>query len=536
MRKFIAVILGLILTTSAGYALRTEGDLIEQLFDEANVEVYDFTPEALKDLSQSGDPFKNLYLFMYQNVKIYPREKAIEVVANQTVYSEEEVELMVLDGDFSPLYDYYEEIVKVATQEELGRDYIIIQGLYAEELRFQLENYTLSYEAVAQEIFMNGDTTDSANIDLLYDLDIIHFLLFGDFLQPEDRSGDQAVILSSEDLYKQRRDEIILAAEEDESDEEETFNPLICTEDSDLRDALDEFEDFLATLPEEELREAPVPEPLIEEILGEEEEEFEEEVFALGPRSIPEREPLEDFLQSIETSNGKWNRELPCNEIFCIKVNLVTQSGNEDHAEEKHEPTENCISCHLGFILERMEQVLDKPLVARKVPMNFGEEGTCKKAGKGVQIDLNVYLVKKPILLDPGDNIEEIPGENTEDFKKNLISIGALPLPGVRPLRGKTPDDIDFENLVYFKCKGTQEECQIDAIERQAVRAQEVQDAFDTFILKARAENNHVLYEQLAAELQKFGTYFLSFQSALKDTYLQNDPPLTDLLNKKYCT
>lgn len=535
MRKTVGIFLGLILSASVGYALETEGDFIEVLFDEAGVDQnFDSDPGAIEDLSLADDPFKDLYLFMYQNVVLYPREKAIEQAALRTGYTEEQMSLMILNGDFTPIFDSYEAEGLSPDLESVGKEYSFIQELFDDEFKFQVDNYTLSYEAMAQELFMNGDTSDSANIDLLFDLDVIHYLLFGEYVVPEDRTADSEVFLSSEDSAESDED-IILSAEED--DEPEIAAPLVCTEDEALRESLEDFEEYLQSLPEDEA------EILSGGITVEDlEEELTDDAGASTTDDNEGRNPVEgpdlnDFLSTIEGSPGLWSRGLPCDMegpvAFCITLNLVTEQDDETQAEDDFEPEENCIACHTSYILERMEETLDQSLVPGKVSMNWFEDATCKEAGNQVNLDLQVYTVRKPIYLDPSDDLDESAAENIEDLKATLFAFGENPSSRINP--GKNKDEIDFENLAYFQCDGDQDECIEAALERQQLREENIENAYQEFVLASQGENSLALYEQLAAELVHFGTYMDSFQTSLRETYLTGNAPLSKLTNKSYC-
>ena len=532
MRKSLGIVLGLILSASAGYALETEGDLIDVLFDEAGVnQNFDSDPGAIEDLSLADDPFKDLYLFMYQNVVLYPREKAIEQAALRTGYTEDQMSLMILNGDFTPIFDSYEAEGLQPDLESVGKEYSFIQELFDDEFKFQVDNYSLSYEALAQELFMNGDTSDSANIDLIFDLDVIHYLLFGEYVIPVDRTEDSEVSLASEDFFE-TNDDIILSAEEDEP---VIVAPLVCNEDESLRESLEDFEDYLESLPEDEA-----------EILsgGITVEEVEEELAEDdGATTVNEgRNPVEgpdlnDFLSTIEGSPGLWSRGLPCDRegpvAFCSTLNLVTEEDDETQAEDEFEPEENCIACHTSYILERMEETLDQTLVPGKVSMNWMEDATCKEAGTQVNLDLQVYTVRKPIVLDPSDDLDESAAENIEDLSATLFALGQNPSSRLNP--GKNKDEIDFENLAYFQCDGDQDECIEAAQERQQLREENVEAAYEEFLLKSQGDNSLALYEQLAAELAHFATYMDSFQTSLRETYLTANAPLTKMTNKSYC-
>ena len=84
MRKTILTFLGLMLSTGIGMAVSSSEDIITQLFSDNDVSTTLSTDSSeLAGLSNGEDPFKNLYLFMYQNVKLAPKEETLKVLAEQ---------------------------------------------------------------------------------------------------------------------------------------------------------------------------------------------------------------------------------------------------------------------------------------------------------------------------------------------------------------------------------------------------------------------------------------------------------------------
>ncbi|MBU0981469.1 hypothetical protein KKC94_02135 [Patescibacteria group bacterium] len=529
----VGVLVGIFVSANVGLAasglLTTDSstDMITKLFDRANIRVFDADKEEIDNLSMERKPFENLYLFMYQNVKLYPRTAAIQVLAGKTVYSEEEIEDIVVYGDFTPILLYYREIGLAEEQDLVAREFYLLQTMYDDEFAFQIDNYSLSYETEAQEIFMNGDTTDSANIDLLFDLDIINYLLFGEFLTPVDRSGEEVTTASIDD--------VMLASEGDEAPsgpKVDSPDPLICQEDGDLRDALDAYEDYLATLPPAEGGTGGGTSGGSGGTTAGGSERTSTGPDTTSDRVIEERQNLDDFVRQISGTPGDWSRKgPPCNEVFCVKVNLVSEpvTAGGTAKEVEYEEEENCIACHVAYIAARMEETLGTGFVPGKVSMNVMEDGTCKEAGKKVDLDLNVYLVKKPIILDPGDDIEEQPANNVEELMDTLVAIGTI------DFKGKSRDETDFENLAYFHGEQSLEDMYEDAEIRRETRKAEVKSAYDEFVEKSRGDSSLVFFEQMAAELFSLSTYLSGFQEALQATYLADDAPITGLVNTEYC-
>ena len=82
-------------------------------------------------------------------------------------------------------------------QQSILNEYNVLVDKYQAELELQRDFRKLSYESIASEMFFNGDLGDSANIDILHDLDLAHYVLFGSTIDYPDRSGGEPVSLAS---------------------------------------------------------------------------------------------------------------------------------------------------------------------------------------------------------------------------------------------------------------------------------------------------------------------------------------------------
>ncbi len=631
MKRFLLFSIGMVLSLTAGMAvseaIMSDEEFLSAIFSEAGIsQSTENDATELKTLAGTEAPFSGLYLYMLQNIMNGPRDAAIEEVANLYGYTEEEIESIVLEGSSTPIIDkqkanalaaqsaetadeleeaelqgeedvdafiegnelgdfteaylrwHYEtyEAPPTASQinEPLTNDYLLkwyttISDAYDRELTFQQDNRRLAYEALASEMFLNNDLSDSANIDLLYDLDLIHYLLFGELITYPDRSGDAEVETASEEedgeeplalfnVPEPREEAVILAAD--------SIDPYVCYGDEDLANALDNYEtappDTGDALPEEE--EGGFDYDIDDDgTVGEDEPDGEDE-----PESDPESDDeaeeespdvndfladvegafaaLDGFLSSLEQEPGDWTRGLPCNDVFCIEVKLVNET--EDPEAEDSSPMQvddfdenaNCVACHTAFIKERLKETMDKSLVPSKISMNWFEDATCKEAGSFVNLDFNIYAIKKPIDLDTGDEIDEKADEEIDELKNKLFSIGGITIPGgTKTTLGKTLDDLECESILNISdISGIDQS--IDDLLAQCQKAaeqnaKEVQEVFNEFVFNAQSQSTSDLYQQVSAELYTMLLYFQTFQEGLKATYETDNPPIPALLGKGYC-
>lgn len=627
MKRFFLFSIGMVLSLTAGMAvseaLMSDEELLTQIFSEAGISMStENDAKELETLAGTEAPFSGLYLFMLQNIMNGPKDAAIEEVASLYGYTEEEIESIVLEGSSTPIIDKQktqalaaqsaetageleeaelqgeEDVDTFVENNELGdfseaylrwhyatyeapptagqlsepltNDYLLkwqttIGDAYDRELAFQQENRRLAYEALASEMFLNNDLSDSANIDLLYDLDLIHYLLFGELITYPDRSGDAEVETASEEetiaLFnapEPREEEVILAAD--------SIDPYVCYGDEDLANALTAYEeappDTGDALPEEEESGFDYDiddDGVVGDDGGPEEPEDEESSSSSGSEDSTVDDvnefladiesafsSLDGFLSSLEQEPGDWTRGLPCNDVFCIEVKLVNET--EDPEAEDSSPMQvddfdenaNCVACHTAFIKERLKETMDKSLVPSKISMNWFEDATCKEAGTFVNLDFNIYAIKKPIDLDTGDEIDEQANKDIDEFQNKLFSIGGFTIPGSDKITlSKTKDDTDCESILNLtETAGI--ERSIDDLLGQCQKAaeqnaQEVQEVFDEFVFNAQSQSTSDLYQQVSAELYTMMLYFKTFQEGLKATYETDNPPLPTLLSKGYC-
>jgi len=449
-----------------------------------------------------------------------------------------------------------EDVTKSITQDGLLNTYNAITEAYQEELDLQRDNRKLAYEALASEMFLNNDLTDSANIDLLYDLDLAHYVLFGTMITYPDRSGDEEVQTASvpesfmRDAFSEPDSDVELSSED-------VVSPYACLDDETLRSALDTFavdgSEATAETPSAEST-LSYPDPAqVAEDSGASPENLEVATEA-AEETKQGLEALQGFLTQLAGTKGDWTRSLPCGDIFCITVKLVDGS-EEDVSSTDYAETDNCVACHLSYISKSMTETTDHSLVAGKISKNWFEDATCKEAGNKVNLDINVYAIKKAIDLDPGDETDDAPNTDVQDLKTSLLHVGGFPTKDApETILGKTPADIECESILKLNTiagspqnlSDVQSSCQ----EAAAAVQQEIKNVFDQSQLQGMVQNQATLYQQVSAELYKMAITFRNFQDGLKATYggftdpmtseekgKQDSAPIPSLLkDKKSCT
>ncbi len=184
-----------------------------------------------------------------------------------------------------------------------------------------------------------------------------------------------------------------------------------------------------------------------------------------------------------------------------------------------------------------MAETLDKSLVASKPSQNWFEDATCKDAGSGISLDLNVYTVAMPIDLDPGDEIDDSATKRVDDLRNTLVSLGAFS--SNRTQYGKTMSELECESIINLydtadspvTVNTAQDACVVAALTIQ----NKVNEAIDQIKYEAAVGDGNTLYEQAAGELSSMLLIFRNIQDGLKKTYIQDEAPLSVLIAKPYC-
>jgi hypothetical protein len=598
MKHALFVIAGIIVSAAMGmtvsvYALGSQDKILEALFDASDVKMSDTDEINDFDKLVAGTdelPFNNLYLFMYKNVLEAPRKAAIKELAKWTTYSQNDLEDIVLNGDIQQIIYHQEELMNSAsqtTEEEAATEkadkeaaakectdlfsemplsetsksilseycnkyvtptvvnssdaatllsidaakdeYLYLLDAYQKEFDLQRENYKLSYEALASEIFMNNDLSDSADIDLLSDLDSIHKVLFRDQIVYPDRSSGDSVSLASEGTLNSD-EEVVLA--------EDAVSPYTCLADSGLADAVNAFEESAGTSGS-----TGGDSGAGNAASGDTGENSEN---GSTGKVVPKdsEHALDEFgdtLAALSGTKGDWTRSLPCGDFFCITVDIVTQSEKSVTSAD-YEKTDNCIACHLKYIKEVMDETMSHSLVPSKIPMNYFEDATCKNAGNYVDLDLNVYTVKRPIDLDPGDNIEDTPAKDVENLKNLLWNLRSFPLPGgSNTITDETLADGECNAIIsMYELAGVSPP--MDEIQDRCEDANELiqkdeSEAYDKFVFDASFSDQSVFYQQVSAELYSMLLTFETFKEDLEQSFLEEGSPIQNLAtDTPYCS
>lgn len=359
---------------------------------------------------------KDLYLNVYKALKQNPASSAMKEASEKYSYTETEF-CSILGGNL--------QLLSTTQDENEVSNLIDLHGDMKADYEAELESAELAVEMMMdiypKEIFANGDTSDSG-FDLMYDLELIEYILFGedsysvgdagDFQGPDDDGVDGDAGGDGDEGGEEDEDEGdgdgdggagggagSGPGEETETEsgamqasEDDEVNPARCVADGDVQAA------FAAALGED---------------YGADDEE--EETGGGGSGSGDgggagggsgdgsgegeSGDATGDGEGESESRANDWTFFWPCNEFFCIFIDFTNTKDPE------YRQTDNCVKCHADYISDALDETLSVPLIPGKMSGNLLEPAMCKRSAVNGGVSLNLIPVAVPIPTPSPDYI-----------------------------------------------------------------------------------------------------------------------------------
>ena len=388
---------------------------------------------------------KDIYEKIYSSINVLPERSAFKNTAGRYGTTEANMFLLI-NNNFSPILERSPNL----TQEQALKKMLEIQNQFQEERELLSLQADIKATVEPNEIFMNGDVADSG-FDLVNDLINIENLLFKkidpiDIGGEYDEEGKETAAktstgaspgsekdatpfkglvsekskpgsLGASVLPLKKADGEGVSAQPRKTDSlasaPQSNADGVCLVENNLTRALTSFKQSQ----EKDLR---YKETLTEktseakEIVGMKKDAGKtssgssKAVPDLGPqefeyRELPKTSP-ENKVKPAEA--GKWLKEwlkdLPCGDIFCLKINYVTKP-----VTAKYRDHDNCIACHIEKINERLKETINHSLVPAKATGNLLEPGVCKAATADLfgSVGLRLHAIAKPVLTPTNDDL-----------------------------------------------------------------------------------------------------------------------------------
>jgi hypothetical protein len=474
--------------------------------------------EELKDKKKEFTA-QNMYIEIYDTVVFKPKSNAIKKTAQKFSMTEEQMENMINDGDLSPLLERQQGL----TLEKINSQYFEIYDTYQRELDTENMKTDLEQETKPDEIYADGDTSNS-DFDLIQDLTVIEDILFKrtsntalggslpeldiEFVSEDEREAREE--LFEEDEEQQGPGEIM---QEDEMDatERDGIDPLSCLEDeTGLENAVDSFE---------EEREAQQEEGADGEGDTDEDGELQQLDDAEIPSAVPDEWP-KNFL-------------CPDGAFFCVDVSF------DIGPSESYQKTDNCVACHVQKINEEFDKMLEKPLSPNKISGNIFEVPKCKSAFTSLPVNMKIISMAVPAPKQEKQDmyhnadidrewqeIKELFGffeyQKTEEAEQADLN---SPNPSLDDRAANKAITNSPPNATINEA--TQRSSNIVATKQEEKNEDKALKSQNT-----SAENVNRYFQTIFGELNTMKMYF----NNMKDTFEKMKTPCNDLSTKQNCT
>lgn len=535
-----------------GYRLNAD-QLTEDIFEAASVNVNIQFADIFGGTPKKPE-IKNLYLNIYKMVKQEPADDALKATAEEYQYTQTEM-CAILGGSLSLVAMTYEENLDVNEINEIISE---IQETYQKNFNDAQEEQEMFLDSYSKEIFANGDTGDSS-FDVLYDLEIIEYLLFGEDgystgsddasdsgddedEDEEEASGDEETETSTDSEVTSTETETTTESSEEETedpsaeeevttDEEEPLNPAACNADAGLQAALADI--------------APAESDETEALTENEDENTtpeidEDETVEVDEGDLTSVEKAEERIAEstlVAATPSDWTRPELCGEIFCLFVNFI------NHPETSYQTSDNCIKCHLDYIVKTLDETVSKGLIPGKVSGNLMEPAICKKefVASLSLIDLNFIAIPMPLSTPPADDL--VTGLNFCDEMGDFIDEEENYDLLVRELfkdtcgaDGESSSELTEEQKYEIEKFGEELNRRMKAVNMRSddnatldeILEQAVADHQEELLrFEASFENSRThaqfgaqtdFFEAMSYEMDQMNNYFLSFQKSISLT------------------
>ncbi|MFA5842083.1 MAG: hypothetical protein WC882_00160 [Candidatus Gracilibacteria bacterium] len=484
--------------------------LMEDLFEDAAGSADLDVVNIFKNMfGQSKTPkVEDLYLSIYKKVRAEPEDTAVRATAEDYQFTQEQM-CAVLGGSFAPIASMNEnEVVPITEAMDILAE---MQETYRDHLAEAQMAQEMLMDSYMREIFANGDTGDSG-FDVLYDMEIIEYLLFGEAgYETSSSEGDETDETANDDGSDEETpsespestsdDGTDASTEESpaesttsttEQEKDEAVAPSSCDADPGLQSA------FAAV----------VPEPSEEEPASDSSDPSTDTPDTSGdgtPEDVAETTP--DVI--LPAPANDWTSPEVCDSVFCLFINFVNRP------DSSYTKADNCIQCHVQYIVEALEETLSQSLTLGKVSGNIMEPPVCKNdlLLSLTQIDLNLFLIPMPIQTPPANDI--------------VTGLGFCD--GIKDFMGdKDPYKLSIQNL-FDGDKGTGGVCGVDPdtlvdkklTEEELAKLRSYGNGIENAMKDAttRSENGTSVNELLTQALNDYDAHMDEFEKTFEDSY-----------------
>ena len=432
--KICLIAISVLVSTSTAYAVADDGSnvlsLDEQFFElllaDQQVTRPNIDPKKIWAQNKGDNRGQNMYMMILNEVDDKPFKDAIEELSTTISFPHSKTgeEVFFSQEDWKNIY-VGRSMAPITQKLGLGINaanayHSIMLSYVTQQVNSNEFVNNLRAKSMASTIFMDGDLTNSG-FDLINDLDIIELILFGSIEEgPYDRAlgsvglpprptlgGENFTSASGEIITGDLSSEssgastsstvasVFPPADQSFADDEKEFpeatskkaamlynptglHPLECETDNNIGEAVD---DYIDDLPNGNKFEIPKPDKGDGEDSGDRDDssetaEKDDSGDAKGDddgHSVDddaESSPEDTFDDIDPAKEYEWETPTLCNGIYCIEIIFA----NDEDGRGTYKANDNCIACHMEFLLANMERLLSKTLTPSKAPGNLFEK------------------------------------------------------------------------------------------------------------------------------------------------------------------
>ena len=518
------------------FAFKLNGaGMMEEIFEQGGINV-DLDFSKVFGGTQKKPKVENLYISLYKLMNTAPSDTALTAAAEQNQMTETEI-CSILGGNYQLLSTIYNETFST---EDLLDQVESLKDDYNTALDVASFEQELFLETFPQEVFVNGDTEDSG-FDVLYDLEIIEYILFGEDstigsggsygmgdwgdddedieVDPEDEEEDEPEVDPEDEEEEPEEDEDDPEAESEE-EEEESMDPSECIADSDVQAA------FGAVVPEDSDDDSES---------DDEDDDDDGSGGGSGDGSGSGGTYGDDATTVASDQTENWTTPKICSSVFCLVIRFV------DRGDPEYDTASNCVKCHVDYIAKGLDETTSVSLNPGKLSGNLFEPAMCKKSAlNNGRISLNFIPIAMPIRTPPPDDI--VSGVNLKDSFKDFIE-DTWPLDDAKNFAIEEDEESsdeggveveeeenEYKIMTFFEQlyeKGAKQQATIsgstvsnESIFNNAMSGYEdalaeIDETFDQIVNYSRASGSQSFYQSMKYELDQMVFFFSSYRTLI---------------------
>lgn len=504
--------------------------LVEEILEQSGINV-DLEFKRVFGGTRKKPQVENLYMSLYKQVRETPDDSAMEKTAEGNQMTQVEL-CSILGGNYQLLSMIYDETYTVG---DLSSEVARLKDEYERNLEQAARDQDMFLDTYSQEVFVNGDESDSG-FDILYDLELIEYILFGedsaigsgmsdyagennllsqaiDSPSEEETASDPAAAEEPSSPEESTPPEEEQPTAETEEGDEESVNPAECLADAGLQTAFDEAGITATTQAEADETDSSTEENNSEET---------------GDDSDSSTDTGDDNSDDNDTTeeDDPWSTPKVCDGVFCLTIEF------KNTEEPQLFRSSNCVKCHVDYIIQALVDTTSQNLNPGKLSGNLFEPSMCKRSLLSTGINLSFIPIAMPVQTPPADDIV-----NRNNFAENFMDFVKDTWPSAESKKYEEENsnseastyrqttnttvgsNLLEENIAYQQqiedSHTTVEGIFTEAMKIYESQLQEIEDKFSTRNTVARAASTRDFYQDIRVEMDQMINYFTSYQNLI---------------------